>query len=78
MGLPEGANVTFKDSTISTNSSFEVCLTPCRRQGIAGAFEPIGFGIEASEDDNEFEPPAPGDDLTRKNLSKQSAQLSKM
>jgi hypothetical protein len=39
--LPEGAIVTDRDSIMSTYSSFEVCRTPERRQGIAGPWDAL-------------------------------------
>lgn len=43
-GLPDGARVTVKVSTISAYSSFEVCFTFALLHGSAGVFEAIREG----------------------------------
>lgn len=63
IGLPEGAIVTDKDSTISTYSSLDVCRTPRRRQGMAGADAPFTCDGVVNEDFSEFEGPRIGEAL---------------
>lgn len=59
--LPEGAKMTSRASTMSTYSSFEVCLTLDFRHGMAG---PAFRDDEAlSVDAKEFWPPREGDEL---------------